>query len=301
MDFSIVMPIYNSASYLERNLARIFHACRGFDYQLILVDDGSAEADIVRIRQLVSCYRQLILHEKVQKSNASVSRNIGLQLAEAEIVFFLDSDDYFTTHYIMRRLQRHEDQSIDIIFGNYAEVCGDSVRDFAFDYKNGSAGEDFLFLEMGDIRSSTISIRKKQGRRFLFPEFLYKHQDWGFLLNATNQGANVTYDVGSGVFLDIGRGGRMTTKLNLEASEQFIETFLRPSDRHISGFACKHLLVSLYNENQRAFAYYSSRIVHHTLSNKFKAIKLYGDCLTRLGLFPLGGKLLRSARNGFRR
>lgn len=301
MDFSIVIPIYNSASYLERNLARIFHVCSGFDYQVILVDDCSAEQDIARIRQLTVAYRQLTLHEKTQKSNAAVSRNIGVRLAEAEIVFFLDSDDYFTTHYIMRRLQRHEDQSIDIIFGNYAEVYGDSVRDFAFNYKNGSAGEDFLFLEMGDIRSSTISIRKKTGRRFLFPEFLNKHQDWGFLVNATNQGANVAYDTGSGVFLDIGRGGRMTSKLNLEASEQFIEAFLRPSDRHISGFACKHLLVSLYSENQSAFVYYSSRIVRHTLSNKFKAIKRYGDFMALLGLFPLGGRLLRTARNGFRR
>jgi glycosyltransferase involved in cell wall biosynthesis len=301
MDFSIVIPIYNSACYLEKNLLRLFHACYGFDYQIILVDDCSADHDIARVRHIVACHRHLLLHEKTQKSNAAASRNIGLQLAEAEVVFFLDADDFFTTHYIMRRLQRHEDQSIDIIFGNYAEVSGDSVRDFAFDYKSGSAGEDFLFLEMGDIRSSTISMRKKQGRRFLFPEFLYKHQDWGFLVNATNQGANVAYDVGSGVFLDIGRPGRMTSKLNLEASERFIEAFLRPSDRHISGFACKHLLVSLYNENQRAFAYYSSRIVHHTLSNKFKAIKLYGDCLTRLGLFTLGGRLLRSVRNGLRR
>ncbi|MFZ1871216.1 MAG: glycosyltransferase family 2 protein [Chania sp.] len=301
MDFSIVMPIYNSADYLERNLARIFAACSGFDYQIILVDDCSNDEDIAQIKQLVAAHRHIMLYEKIKKSNAAESRNIGVRLAQAEVIFFLDSDDYFTTHYIMRRLKRHEDQYIDIIFGNYAEVRGDSVRDFTFNYKKGSAGEDFLFLEMGDIRSSTISLRKKRDRRFLFPEFLGKHQDWGFLVNATKQGANVVHDTGSGVFLDVGRRGRMTTKLNLEASEQFIDAFLHPSDRHISGFACKHLLVSLYNENQLAFNYYSSRILRHTLSSKFKLIKLYGDCLTRLGLFPLGGRLLRGARNNFRR
>ena len=76
-------------------------------------------------------------------------------------------------------MNKHEDRHIDIIFGNYAEVSGDSVRDFNFHYKSGSSGEDFLFLEMGDIRSSTISIRKKRSP-LLFPEFLNKHQDWGF-------------------------------------------------------------------------------------------------------------------------
>lgn len=300
MDFSIVMPIYNSAAYLENNLVRLFHACRGFEYQVILIDDGSDERDIAKIRKLTAAHWQVVLHEKARKSNAAVSRNIGVQLAKSEIILFLDSDDYFTTHYIMRRLQRHEDRSIDIIFGNYAEVRGDSVRDFTFDFNRGSAGEDFLFLEMGDIRSSTISLRKTPGRHFLFPEFLDKHQDWGFLIHATGQGANVAYDVGSGVFLDVGRRGRMTANINLQASETFIEAFLSASDRHISGFACKHLLVSLYQEDQRAFAYYSSRIAQHTLSYKFKAIKIYGDWLSWLGLFPLGGRLLRGTRNGLR-
>lgn len=162
MDFSIVIPIYNSARYLPKTLKRIFNACQGFDYQVILVDDCSDEDDIKYIRQIAATNSNVMLHEKKQKSNAAVSRNLGTKLAQSEIVFFLDSDDYFTTNYIIRRMNKHEDRHIDIIFGNYAEVSGDSVRDFNFHYKSGSSGEDFLFLEMGDIRSSTISIRKKK-------------------------------------------------------------------------------------------------------------------------------------------
>ncbi|MNT87240.1 hypothetical protein D3C72_2276300 [compost metagenome] len=89
--------------------------------------------------------------------------------------------------------------------------------------------------------------------------------------------------------------------MNIDASEQFIDAYLHTSGRYISGFACKHLLASLYSENLQAFNYYSSRTEHHALSSKFRAIKLYGDCLARLGLFPLGGRLLRTAREGFRR
>ena len=120
------------------------------------------------------------------------------------------------------------------------------------------------------------------------------------MVNATNLGAHVAHDAGGGCF-DVGRYGRMTAKLNLEASDRFINTFLSPSDRHISGFACKHLLASLYSENAQAFNYYSSRIVRRSLSGKFKMIKWYGDCLARLGLFSVGGRLLRNVRQGFRR
>ena len=196
-------------------------------------------------------------------------------------------------------MNKHEDRHIDIIFGNYAEVSGDSVRDFNFHYKSGSSGEDFLFWKWA-IFVHPPSAYVKSDRRFYFPSssisirigvFGQCHQ-FGRACGARRRRR---------VFLDVGRYGRMTAKLNLEASDRFINTFLSPSDRHISGFACKHLLASLYSENARAFNYYSSRIVQRSLSGKFKMIKWYGDCLARLGLFSVGGRLLRNVRRGFRR
>lgn len=196
-------------------------------------------------------------------------------------------------------MNKHEDRHIDIIFGNYAEVSGDSVRDFNFHYKSGSSGEDFLFWKWA-IFVHPPSAYVKSDRRFYFPSssisirigvFGQCHQ-FGRACGARRRWR---------VFLDVGRYGRMTAKLNLEASDRFINTFLSPSDRHISGFACKHLLASLYSENAQAFNYYSSRIVRRSLSGKFKMIKWYGDCLARLGLFSVGGRLLRNVRQGFRR
>ena len=216
----------------------------GFDYQVILVDDCSDEDDIKYIRQIAATNSNVMLHEK--KSNAAVSRNRHQVGAIGDRVF-LDSDDYFTTNYIIRRMNKHEDRHIDIIFGNYAEVSGDSVRDFNFHYKSGSSGEDFLFWKWA-IFVHPPSAYVKSDRRFYFPSssisirigvFGQCHQ-FGRACGARRRRR---------VFLDVGRYGRMTAKLNLEASDRFINTFLSPSDRHISGFACKHLLASLYSEN----------------------------------------------------
>lgn len=167
MDFSIVIPIYNSSRYLPKTLKRIFNACQGFDYQVILVDDCSDEDDIKSIRQIAATNSNVMLHEKKQKSNAAVSRNLGTKLAQSEIVFFLDSDDYFTTNYIIRRMKKHEDRHIDIIFGNYAEVSGDSVRDFNFHYKSGSSGEDFLFWKWAIFGHPPSACVKKRSPLFI--------------------------------------------------------------------------------------------------------------------------------------
>ncbi|MGP0909656.1 glycosyltransferase family 2 protein, partial [Serratia sp. CY81593] len=76
MDFSIVIPIYNSARYLPKTLKRIFNACQGFDYQVILVDDCSDEDDIKYIRQIAATNSNVMLHEKSipKKSYCGVNR-----------------------------------------------------------------------------------------------------------------------------------------------------------------------------------------------------------------------------------
>jgi len=301
MDLSIVMPAFNNSASLAATLVRMTNACFGFDYEIIVVDDASEPEELEKMRSLLAANRRARLHENKVRSNTAASCNTGFRLARAEVVFFLEPEDFFSTNYIIRRLKRHQDTRLDIVFGNYSTVNDKNIRSYRFDYKEGATGADFLFLDMGDIRTSAISLRKKDDRRFLFPEFLYKYQDWGFLVNATNLGARVAFDEGLGVFIRCGDAATDRSRMNIDASEQFIDAYLNASGRYISGFASKHLLASLYSENLQAFNYYSSRAEHHALSSKFKAIKLYGDCLTRLGLFPLGGRLLRTAREGFRR
>ena len=301
MDLSIVMPVFNNSASLAATLVRMTNACSGFDYEIIVVDNASDKQELDNMRSLLVANRRARLHENKVRRNTAASCNTGFRLARAEVVFFLEPEDSFNTNYIIRRLKRHQDTRIDIIFGNYVTVSDRNVRSYRFDYKEGATGADFLFIDMGDIRTSTISLRKKDDRRFLFPEFLYKYQDWGFLVNATNLGAKVAFDEGRGVFIRCGDADTDRCRMNIDASEQFIDAYLNASGRYISGFACKHLLASLYSENLQAFTYYSARTERDALSSKFRAIKLYGDCLARLGLFPLGGRLLRTAREGFRR
>ncbi len=73
MDFSIVIPIYNSARYLPKTLKRVFNACQGFDYQVILVDDCSDEDDIKYIRQIAATNSNVMLHEKKEEQCGGIA------------------------------------------------------------------------------------------------------------------------------------------------------------------------------------------------------------------------------------
>ena len=90
--FSIILPIYNVAPYLERCVQSVleqsFH-----DYELILVDDGSTDesSEICdRLSTQYPCIR--VIHK--ENGGLSSARNAGLVQARGQYVWFIDSDDW---------------------------------------------------------------------------------------------------------------------------------------------------------------------------------------------------------------
>lgn len=90
--FSLILPIYNVAAYLERCINSIL--VQNFkDYEIILVDDGSTDPS----SQICDVYAEKYSNIRViHKANGGLSsaRNAGLEQAEGEYVWWIDSDDW---------------------------------------------------------------------------------------------------------------------------------------------------------------------------------------------------------------
>jgi glycosyltransferase involved in cell wall biosynthesis len=86
--FSIVIPNYNCAPYLEDCLNSIF--AQSFnDYEVIVIDDGSTDNSL----DIINRYNVQLFHSPRLRPGGA--RNIGLSHATGEYIVFLDSDDYF--------------------------------------------------------------------------------------------------------------------------------------------------------------------------------------------------------------
>lgn len=90
-EISIVVPVYNVENYLEECLESILTQTFQ-DFELILVDDGSID----KSGEICDAYakkdsRIRVIHQKNQ--GQAVARNEGVQLAKAEWILFVDSDD----------------------------------------------------------------------------------------------------------------------------------------------------------------------------------------------------------------
>lgn len=96
--FSIIIPVYNAENYLPRCvnsiLGQTFH-----DFELILVDDGSSDSSPLLCDFFLSQdERIIVIHKK--NGGPSSARNVGLEVAKAQFILFVDSDDWVDANYL---------------------------------------------------------------------------------------------------------------------------------------------------------------------------------------------------------
>lgn len=94
MKVSIIVPVYNSESYLRDCLDSLVNQTLK-DIEIIIVDDASTDKSMSIIAEYKRKYPNIIkVFKNAQNKGQGASRNIGLSLAIGEYIGFLDSDDY---------------------------------------------------------------------------------------------------------------------------------------------------------------------------------------------------------------
>ena len=102
---SIVIPTYNRSSLLPRSLDSVL-AQSGFDFELIVVDDGSTD----NTRELIENYPHDIVYLHQPNKGPAAARNRGIMAANNPLIAFLDSDDWFAPDKLEVQLAAMEDQ-----------------------------------------------------------------------------------------------------------------------------------------------------------------------------------------------
>lgn len=94
--FSIVIPLYNAALYIETTLKSIF-AQTYQDFEIIIINDGSTDGG-EKLAEAIGGPRIRIIHQ--QNAGVSVARNVGIQAARGEFIAFMDADDAWKTNHL---------------------------------------------------------------------------------------------------------------------------------------------------------------------------------------------------------
>ena len=98
---SIIVPIYNTESYLEKCLDSLVNQTLK-NIEIILINDGSPDNSEKIIKKYLKKYSDKIVYYKKENEGQGVARNYAIKLARGEYLTFVDSDDFGTCNNIRR-------------------------------------------------------------------------------------------------------------------------------------------------------------------------------------------------------
>ncbi|CAN7756314.1 glycosyltransferase family 2 protein [Caballeronia sp. LjRoot29] len=126
---SIVIPAYNVEHFIGASLTSALQQSRAKEIELIVVDDGSTDHTLERIRavQDTEAGRHIkVIHQ--ENHGVSAARNVGIAVATSPYIGFLDADDVWDVRFSEIILPLLSDGSADIIEFNLGIVNTDGKQ-----------------------------------------------------------------------------------------------------------------------------------------------------------------------------
>jgi glycosyltransferase involved in cell wall biosynthesis len=105
---SIVLPVFNSANELASALSELDGQSYR-DREIILVDDGSTD-DTKTVATRLSTGRNDVVVVRTDHRGASHARNVGVERARGQIIFFAESDCVYDQSYLQRAVDALDSQ-----------------------------------------------------------------------------------------------------------------------------------------------------------------------------------------------
>lgn len=94
INLSVIIPVYNGESYVTRCLTSIFSQTNfDFTFEVIAVNDGSKDNSLALLNSIKESYRNLYIFDQ-NNGGAGSARNIGINNAKGNFIWFIDADDY---------------------------------------------------------------------------------------------------------------------------------------------------------------------------------------------------------------
>ena len=95
---SVIIPAYQSDRYIVQAIESVLNQ-KDCSYEIIIIDDGSTDST----EEVLAPYSDRIRYIKQENQGVAAARNNGIALAKADLIAFLDADDYFVPGKLARQ------------------------------------------------------------------------------------------------------------------------------------------------------------------------------------------------------
>jgi glycosyltransferase involved in cell wall biosynthesis len=174
---SVIVPVHNAENFLAEALKSIINQ-NYIPMEIIVVDDGSTD----RTADVAESFGNRIRYIYKENGGPPTARNLGLHLAQGELIAFLDADDFWSDKKIVLQLKRLiNNPQAEIVLGQTQQIRHlESSHDSQF---TPLVSPQFsLSLGSAMIRKSAFD---KVG---IFDESLFYCDDWDWFFRAREAG-----------------------------------------------------------------------------------------------------------------
>lgn len=131
MKLSFIIPFYNGDKYFSECIDSLYNQdVPETEYEVIVVDDCSTDKDALSLveKYAHSHPTMRVIHNSCNL-RCGISRNVGLQHAMGDYVWFVDQDDYIVPNCLGGIIQRCCVHDLDILYFDFYDVRDDHIGD----------------------------------------------------------------------------------------------------------------------------------------------------------------------------
>ena len=199
---SVVIPTHNRPAFLAEALASVMAQTMP-PFEVIVVENGSTPSTQAELQKLVVQYPEITLHHLSENLGCSAARNLGLDVATGDLIFFFDDDDLVAPTLFETALhhfcQHPDSDALVVSYQNlihHAELDSPYFPTSLFDYRTkGPELERNAFRVF--LRSCppihSVVIRRQAIGDLRFVEHLEVGEDWLFWLQLARQNCQFAY------------------------------------------------------------------------------------------------------------
>jgi glycosyltransferase involved in cell wall biosynthesis len=133
MKVSVILPVYNVEPYLDEALTSLTSQTLD-DIEIIAINDGSTDNS----EQILKQYQErcpFFSYYNQQNQGQSAARNHGLQHAQGDYIYFMDSDDKVDTDMLRQCYEYAEQTQADFILFDGDKMMEEGAHPVAWNYK----------------------------------------------------------------------------------------------------------------------------------------------------------------------
>lgn len=131
MKASVIIPAFNAKKCVGDAIRSITATPPSFDYEILVVDDGSTDgtgAYLEELKKEIPALRVL----SQENAGPAVARNLGIREARGEYILFADSDDTFEPGAIDEAVGLCKKAGVQILIFGYRVVQGEEASDYSY-------------------------------------------------------------------------------------------------------------------------------------------------------------------------